>query len=165
MVVEFIHNLYQYNAWANTRILDTATQLTPNQLQAPSGASFDSAHATLIHILSAQWLWLMRWQGHSPLAMLDPHAFPDLNSLRLRWEQVECETHDFVAACTESDLARGVTYRNFKNEEWTYPLWQQMLHQANHATQHRGEVAMILTGFNCSPGSLDFLYFIDAQSR
>lgn len=165
MIVEFIHNLYQYNAWANTRILDTAAQLTPDQLHAPSGASFDSAHATLVHILSAQWLWLMRWQGHSPLAMLDPHTFPDLNSLRVRWEQVERETHDFVFACTEADLARGVTYHNFKNEEWVYPLWQQMLHQANHATQHRGEVAMILTGFNCSPGSLDFLYCLDAQSK
>jgi uncharacterized damage-inducible protein DinB len=163
MIIELIHNLYQYNAWANARILDTAAQLSSDQLRAETSASFGSVHNTLVHILSAQWLWLMHWQGHSPSAMLDPQIFPDFNSLRTRWDQVERETHDFVAACTEADLARIVTYRNFKNEQWAYPLWQQMLHQANHATQHRSEVAIVLSAWDYSPGSLDFLYFVDVQ--
>jgi uncharacterized damage-inducible protein DinB len=35
-----------------------------------------------------------------------------------------------------------------------------MLHQANHATQHRSEVAMVLTEFGYSPDWLDFIRYL-----
>ena len=35
MITEIIRNLYDYNAWANARILDTAARLTREQLLAP----------------------------------------------------------------------------------------------------------------------------------
>jgi len=40
-------------------------------------------------------------------------------------------------------------------------LWQQVVHQVNHATYHRGEVAATLTQLGQSPGDLDLLIFID----
>jgi uncharacterized damage-inducible protein DinB len=36
-----------------------------------------------------------------------------------------------------------------------------MVHVANHGTQHRSEVAAMLTAFGRSPGDLDALYFFD----
>ena len=48
-------------------------------------------------------------------------------------------------ALGEPDLARVVSYVNFQGETWAYPLWQQLLHQVNHATQHRSEAALLLT--------------------
>jgi uncharacterized damage-inducible protein DinB len=56
-----------------------------------------------------------------------------------------------------------VSYVNFQGETWAYPLWQQMLHQANHATQHHSELAMLLTQLGHSPGWLDFLLFLDER--
>jgi uncharacterized damage-inducible protein DinB len=56
-----------------------------------------------------------------------------------------------------------VEYSNPAGERWAYPLWQQMVHQVNHGTQHRSEAAVMLTQFGHSPGWLDFLYFIDLQ--
>ncbi|HLL50859.1 MAG TPA: DinB family protein, partial [Thermomicrobiales bacterium] len=58
-----------------------------------------------------------------------------------------------------------VAYVNFQGETWTYPLWQQLLHQVNHATQHRSEAALLLTRLGQSPGMLDFLYFFDQQHQ
>jgi uncharacterized damage-inducible protein DinB len=161
MILGFIRHLYQYNAWANRRILDAAGRVNPSQLQAGTILSFGSVLHTLVHIMSAQWLWLNRWQGLSPTAMLDPGLFPDLESLCSHWEKLEQETRDFVFSCTEADLLGVGSYRNFRGEVWSYPLWQQMLHQANHATQHRSEAAVILSGWDCSPGSMDFLFFVD----
>ncbi|MER3418993.1 MAG: hypothetical protein C4290_00025, partial [Chloroflexota bacterium] len=39
-------------------------------------------------------------------------------------------------------------------------LWQLLLHQANHATQHRSEVAYLLTQMGHSPGDLDLLAYL-----
>ena len=57
--------------------------------------------------------------------------------------------------------ARVVEYKNTHGERWAYPLWQQVVHQVNHATQHRGEVAAALTELGHSPGDLDLLIYID----
>ena len=66
MTRDEIQMLYRYNAWANARILDTSARLSPEQLLASCGASFDSVRDTLVHTLGAQWLYLERWQGRSP---------------------------------------------------------------------------------------------------
>ncbi len=165
MIGELVHTLYDYNAWANRRVLDAAEGLTPEQYREDAGASFGAVHDTLVHVVGAQWLYLERWKGTSPAAGLDPKAFADLAAVRRRWDVVERETHDFVAALTDGDLARVVEYVNTQGERWAYPLWQQALHQVNHATQHRSEAAMVLTRFGHSPGWLDFLYYIDLRAE
>lgn len=69
-----------------------------------------------------------------------------------------------MAVPRDGDLARVVAYLNIEGERWAYPLWQQMLHQVNHATQHRSEAAMLLTPFGQSPGWLDVLYYLDLKA-
>jgi uncharacterized damage-inducible protein DinB len=163
VITQLIHTLYNYNAWANSRILDTAALLTDDQFIASGSASFGSIRDTLVHTMSAQWLWLARWQGASPLTMLSSQVYPTLASIRARWEQIEDETRAFVSAVEDADLAGVVAYVNTQGQPWAYPLWQQMVHQVNHATQHRSEVATLLTGYGRSPGWLDLLYFVDVQ--
>jgi uncharacterized damage-inducible protein DinB len=161
MLHQAILTLYQYNAWANGRILDTAAQLNPAQFLAAGGASFDSVRDTLVHTMSGQWLFLERWRGRSPRATLDPEQFFDLAALRGRWDEIEHDTQAFVAGLSDTRLERVVEYTNTNGERWAYPLWQQMIHQVNHATQHRSEAALMLTQYGHSPGWLDFLHFID----
>jgi len=105
--------------------------------------------------------YLERWQGRSPRALPAAPDFADLDAIRARWERIERDTHAFVAGLTDDALARVLEYTNMQGERWAYPLWQQMLHQVNHATQHRSEAAMMLTRLGHSPGWLDLLYFVD----
>src|SRR5258707_11249334 len=163
VIGEVIRSLYRYNDWANRRILDTSARVTPAQLL-EGGASLDSLRDTLVHTMGAQWVYLERWHGRAPRAYLAAGNFPDLAAIRARWETVERDTQGFVAGLTDADLGRVVAYTNMQGERWAYPLWQQMIHQVNHATQHRSEAAVMLTKLGCSPGGLDLLYFVDVDA-
>ena len=165
MSVTYFQTLYNYNAWANQRVLDTAAQLSPTQLHTAANASFDSIQATLVHTMSAQWMWLSRWQGRSPRTMFDPADYSDLAAIETRWAQIEQDTQKFVQQLDNQALERVIEYANTKGQAFAYPLWQLLLHQVNHATQHRSEVAMILTQFGQSPGWLDFIRYLDLQAK
>jgi uncharacterized damage-inducible protein DinB len=164
MLADAIRTLYAYGAWANARVLDAAAQLSQAQLVAADGGGYGSVRDTLVHMAAAEWLYLERWQGRSRRALRDPETFSDVAAIRARWGAVEEEAVTFVAGLTEDDLARVVAYVNLQGETWAYPLWQQLLHQANHATQHRSEVAAALTRFGHSPGWLDVLVYLDEQA-
>ena len=47
-------------------------------------------------------------------------------------------------------------------EEEGISLWQALAHVVNHGTQHRSEVAALLTAAGHSPGDLDMVDYIDA---
>lgn len=165
MSSDIIQQFYRFNAWANTRILNNAALLNPAQYSAQTNPSFGSVHNTLAHIMSVHWVWLNRWRGVSLSGFYDPLSFPDLASLRARWDVIEQETQAFTLTLTEATLINPITYISFRGREWTYPLWQMMLHQVNHATQHRSETALILTDYDHSPGTMDFLYFVDLEAN
>src|SRR2546422_1111144 len=160
-LIELVRTLYRYNEWANARVVTAAGRLHREELAAPGDAGHGSVRETLVHILGAQWIWVARWNGTSPTSMLAASNFPDLESIRRRWEPIENETGRFVTTRTDEDLARVVAYHNTRGERWAYPLWQQVVHQVNHATQHRSEIAATLTRFGHSPGDLDLLVFVD----
>jgi uncharacterized damage-inducible protein DinB len=161
-MLEAIRDLYAYSAWANARILETAEKLTPEQYTTASEGT-DSIRDTLVHTASAHWLWLERWRESSPRGLWDPADFPDVAALRSHWDEVEDATSAYLTTLREADLARVVSYVNFQGETWAYPLWQQLLHQVNHATQHRSEAALLLTRFGYSPGWLDLLFYVDQK--
>lgn len=159
-MLDAIRPLYAYSAWANARILDTAERMNLQQFIAQNNGA-GSIREILVHTASGQWIWLERWLGRAPRAMWNPAEFPYVATLRSRWAEVEDETARFVAGLTEDDLARELTYVNMRGETWTYPLWKMLLHQVNHATQHRSEAALLMTERGHSPGDLDLLVYYD----
>jgi uncharacterized damage-inducible protein DinB len=165
MKTDLIRSFYDYNAWANERILTTATQLTDAQFVAAGSASFSSIRDTLVHTMWAQWLWLLRWRGEPNPPHFDPQEYPDVAAVRTGWGEIDRETHAFVAGVDDAALDAICHYLNNQNEPMAYPLWQQILHQVNHGTQHRSEVAVILTEYGYSPGWMDFLVYLDTLKQ
>jgi uncharacterized damage-inducible protein DinB len=162
MKSDLIRTFYGYNTWANERILTTTAQLTNAQFVAPGSASFSSVRDTLVHTMWAQWNWLRRWRGEPNPPPFAPAEYADVAVLRARWDEIDGETDAFVARVDDATLESICRYVNSRNEPMAHPLWQLMLHQVNHGTQHRSEVAVILTEYGHSPGLMDFIVYLDA---
>jgi uncharacterized damage-inducible protein DinB len=167
MELGYLRLLYAYDAWANRRLLDHAERLTPAQLRASDDGGLGSVHATLVHMMDAQWVWLDDiWRGKARFAEFDPADFADVGAIRARWAVIEAELQAFVA-----DLAPGgergpdriVVYQGDAGAIRRRPLWQLMLHVVNHGTQHRAEVAAMLTRYGHSPGDLDITHYLNLR--
>ncbi len=164
-ITEMIQTLYRYNEWANNRILDTTENLTTEQFLAKVGASFDSVRDTLVHTMNVQRNWLARFQEQPLSEQMVFTDYPTLRSVRAAWTPINEQTNAFVAALTDEALVKVIEYTNSLGKACAYNLWQIMTHQVNHGTQHRSEVAVMLTQFGHSPGWLDFLVYIDAVQK
>ena len=160
-----IRGLYDYNAWANRRALDSAAPLTVGQFIKPLGSSFSSVRDTLAHIWGSQWVWLERFQGRSPAALPDLDQFPDLSSLRARWDDDEERLQEFVSSVTQKDLDKVISYRTMKFGEYQNPLWQSMQHMVNHSTYHRGQIATLLRQLDARPLSTDLMHYYRERSQ
>ena len=152
--------LYQYNQWANAKILNAAASLTPEQFLAPAAFPHGGLRGTLVHALSAEWIWRTRWEGTSPTFMMKSDEFPDFPSLRARWAGEEVRLMNFVNSVREDRLDNTFDYTNTAGKPFTRVLWHAMVHLVNHGTQHRTEAAAMLTDFGCSPGDIDLIFFV-----
>jgi uncharacterized damage-inducible protein DinB len=156
--------LFQYNDWANRRILTAAGGLTAEQFLAPTALSWGSVRDVLVHALGAEWIWRMRLQhGAAPTALLDPEDFPTYAVLTARWQEEQAEWRAYIDGLTDDEVNRPVLYRSTKGQPYEAVLWQILLHVANHGTQHRAEVAHVLTSYGRSPGDMDLIVFVREQ--
>jgi uncharacterized damage-inducible protein DinB len=154
---------FEFNRWANARLLEAVNVLTTEQFQRELGSSYLSIRDTLTHILAAEEVWLMRWKGISPKSMLDAAHFPDVKSLKSKWDEVEMDQWNFLSKISDESLVEAVEYQNFKDETWEYQLWQMIHQMVSHSTYHRGQVITMLRQQGATPVELDFLVFIDLQ--
>lgn len=156
---------YDYNRWANARILDAVSKLSPEQFTMDLQSSHRSVRDTLAHILAAEWIWLERWKGASPKALLSPAEFSTVESLGQRWAQLEEDYRRFINGLTNDSLATVITYTNTRGENWSYPLGQMLQHVGNHSSYHRGQVVTMLRQLGADVNPVDLLVFMDVKAR
>jgi len=161
-----LESLYDYNYWANRRVLAIARSLFESDLIAPAGLGHGSLMATLVHILYAEWLWRMRTQEsyspgpQSPWEALNLDDTATLDALRARWFEEERAMRAYLAGLRDSDLEQVVLYQTMSGEARENLLWQLLAQVINHGTQHRSEAALHLTQLGHSPGDLDFIIYL-----
>ena len=154
-----IRNLYEYDRWANARLLGVVTRLRSELFTKNLGSSHASIRDTLSHILGAEWIWLERWKGNSPKALLDPKEFPTVDALRARWRRLEKDQADFLRGLSDERLQAALRYTTTEGTPFAQPLWQLMTHVVNHSTYHRGQVITMLRQVGAEPVSTDLVLF------
>jgi uncharacterized damage-inducible protein DinB len=158
-MVEEIRELYAYNRWANRAVLAACGRLDAEELTRDLKSSFPSVLATLVHILSAEWIWLERWQGSSPKAMPERWRTFGLDALTEQWREVEHGQIAFLERLTETALESEIAYRSLAGEGYQAPLWQLLRHVPNHSTYHRGQVVTMLRQLGATAPATDLVLF------
>jgi len=159
-----ILRLYDYNAWANARVLRAAEPLAPEAFLRDLKNSFPSVRDTLVHILGAEWIWLRRWHGESPSQILAPADFPALDSLKDRYATLEKERRAFLESLSERRLAQPFHYKDVAGKAHTLLLVQSLQHVVNHGTYHRGQITTMLRQLGATPVSTDLARFYLEQA-
>jgi len=164
MKVEDIKLLYQYNEWADNRILEKAEALTGEQLTAPNVFGWGSLFGALVHILHAEHYWRNRLSGEAGANEPKAEDFADLDALRGRWETEHIALKKYIEGLTDEQVRGDITFES-EGKSGQRPLWHFLLHLYTHGVQHRSECAASLTEFGHSPGLMDFSVFLSETGK
>lgn len=163
MNLQDILTLYDYNDWANRRILDTAAKVTPEQYAAPNSSSWGSLRGTLIHTLDTEYGWRLRLQGYGPQPDLTDADLPTLKTLEARWDEEQAAWQAYLSNLSDAALQGTIRYE-IPGGVRERVIWHCLFHLVNHGMQHRSEAAAMLTDYGHSPGDLDFTLYLNEKA-
>jgi uncharacterized damage-inducible protein DinB len=167
MTKDDIQLLYEYDRWANGKVLQAASKLSAEQFTRDLGGSFRSVRDTLLHIIAGEWIWLTYWKGplHSEAFLADlrtrrsilfnPNAFANVAQVQSKWVEVEKEQIEFVSQVTNELLEKMLPVRGTQ-----LSLVHLMQHMANHSTYHRGQISLMMRQLSGEPVATDFHVFL-----
>lgn len=168
MKLDEIRLLYDYNDWADMRTLAACARVRPEQYAAPAAYGNGGLRALMVHILDNIWQQRITLQGYyaEPLAdeaaydanELHEDAFPTFAALQTRWAVEQREMAAYIDSLTEETLNSTIRYV-IPGAVRKRVVWHILVDIIFHATQHRSEAAVLLTGYGQSPGDYDFILF------
>ena len=161
MNIQDIHLLYEYNYWANKKILAASAKVSREQFTTPASFPYGGLHGTLVHILEAEWGWRALFQKIDDASDLLPADYPALSAIETRWREEEAAMHAYLASLRDEDMESHLRYTTDTGIQRDRILWHCLVHVVNHSTQHRSEAAALLTDYGQSPGDLDFTLFLN----
>jgi uncharacterized damage-inducible protein DinB len=144
---QYFLKLYQYNAWANKRVLDCLVR---------QRVSDEKIMSVMGHVIAAQFLWLHRIQGLPPadVKLWGDYKLEQLVSMSAditqRWIQFVTDTDDFN---------RDLSYNNYVGDPYVTNVEVIMIHLVNHSSYHRAQVAMLLRQKGFEPINTDFITY------
>jgi uncharacterized damage-inducible protein DinB len=148
-LVDHFARLFTYDDWANREVLAN--------LQAAPAASPQSLKL-VAHVLAAERLWLERLSQQEQTLPVWPQftieqCVDQLAALASLWK-------NYLAAGSEAELEKSVSYRNSKGEAWSSRKEDILMHVIMHSAYHRGQVATAVRAAGSSPAYTDFIHSV-----
>lgn len=140
-----LHQLLTYNYHTNEKLARYLLELNPGE----------DITKLFNHILLAQHIWNCR------ILNLETHIkniFTDLNAND--WiDANKSYYHTSVEIINQLDFDNQITYKNLAGEIFTNTISDILLHVCNHATYHRGQIAIMLRQQNFKPIPTDYILY------
>ena len=150
--------LFAYHWYTNQRLLESAAKLEESDYTSQPGYGHGSLHDLFFHLLRTLRNWRGALENDQEQWRLRPEDFPDLNSLRVGFEQ-EQEAWTAMLDRLSAEEIEGDVSVTRSGITRVFPLWRALQHLVLHGMQHHTEVAQLLTAKGESPGDLDFIFY------
>lgn len=156
LLVEFL----KQNTMMNERLVDACSELSAEQLEATVVGTYGTIGATLVHIANSQVSYASKFFGEDRPPRIEELPFPGIAALRaemtkgnLRLEEVAAIGDDGRTVQVTGDDPVGT---------WNMAGRLLLLQAVNHATEHRSQVATILTQLGIEPPDMSgWAFFFD----
>lgn len=149
---ESLVELFRHNTWANQLIFDACENLTDAQLDATVVGTYGNIRDTLTHLVGAQERYVETLtEADAITAFRERAPFPGVAALR---EGALTSSKALIELATQAQSGATVT-TNWRGETATLPVWLLLVQAINHATEHRAQVAAILTQQGIDPPTMD----------
>jgi uncharacterized damage-inducible protein DinB len=150
--------LYDFNRWANGKMLDACRQVTPEQFAAEPVLGWGSIRSTVYHIAIVTDGWLRAVVNDPDQSFPTESDVPTPDDAARILERAYQTFEKLLPTLTPEMLT---TPRKFSRRGRTaiLPPWIVLRHIVNHTTYHRGQVASKLKRFGIQQAETDLVYY------
>jgi uncharacterized damage-inducible protein DinB len=158
---QHLHQLTRYCAWADCLLYQSLSAMPEAALLAPQPIIFGNLLRTLHHTYCMDLVWKAHLQGvpHG-LASRNPDHCSAFGALRLAQAEIDAWYVDYAASLDEDACNDIVRLTFIGGGEGEMRRGEILLHVVNHASYHRGHVAMMMYGLSMPPPTTDLPVFL-----
>ena len=149
MNVDYFKRMFDYDFWANERVLESmeATAALPEE-----------ALKKMSHILAAKCVWLSRISPGLPTLSFE--TVLSLSESR-KWDaDLKKWMDEYFSKLAPEQLGQKVGYQNLKGMPFENILSDILAHMVNHGTYHRGQIASLVNKAGGKPAGTDYIGFV-----
>lgn len=146
MMVSILAKLFEHNRWANLRAVASCAGLTDEQLDATVPGTAGSVRETLMHIAGAEQRYVMRLSGRQ-VTYGERDGWPGVEPLRQALDESGHTLLELVERADPDEVLRG----EHQGRLVALSVATVYVQAINHATEHRAQIATILTQQGVAP--------------
>lgn len=151
---EILVQLFHHTNWANEVMVRACAGLTPGQLAREAVGTYGRLDQTMVHLARAQGGYVRRlsdWEPGEEHRLEYDEPFPSVDRIveHLRF------TGERLVGIAERASADRVLEFEYEGTMERLPAWVVLLQAAQHATEHRQQIATMLTVLGIEPPEPD----------
>jgi uncharacterized damage-inducible protein DinB len=161
--MDVLVELFRHNTMMNRRLVEACRKLPPEQLDATAAGTYGSIGATLAHIANAQEAYAARLLDTERPERLEEEPFPGFEALEERLARGDAQLEEAATRAEQNQDRRVQVTGDDPPGTWWMPVSLFLLQAINHGTEHRSQVATILTQLGVEPPEMDgWTYFFES---
>lgn len=167
---DVIQTFYDYNTWATEQLIEAMKTLSPEEYTTVEASGHGPIRDTFAHFLSVQWRWFSWFDGSLPPAeataqTVSAEEVATVDQAEARWHAIDEQTRQCIENLDDEQLGEAWSWELPNGSTAGLPLWQLILHAANHQTHTRAQIVAAIRRAGHDPGVYEFLFYTLTQAE